>query len=120
MQQRNESAKHGAAEPKERTQPASGEPESNSASKDVQTPSPSRRGGRILLITLAVLAAAAIAYRYMAAPQEAQQAATQAAPPPAPPVTVSKPLIEKLREWSDFTGQFEAPDAVEIRARVSG
>ena len=120
MQQRNESAKHGAAEPKERTQPASGEPESNSASKDVQTPSPSRRGGRILLITLAVLAAAAIAYRYMAAPQEAQQATTQAAPPPAPPVTVSKPLIEKLREWSDFTGQFEAPDAVEIRARVSG
>lgn len=120
MQQRNESAKHGAAEPKDRTQPSADTPDSQSGSKDAKAPSKSRRGGRILLITIAVLALAGIAYRYMAAPQESQQAATPAGAPPAPPVTVAKPLVESLREWTDFTGQFEAPDAVEIRARVSG
>lgn len=119
MQQRNESAKHEAAEPQDRKPPAGAAPQAKDTAKDAKASS-SRRGGRILLITLAVLALAGIAYRYMVVPQETQQAATQAAPPPAPPVTVSKPLVENLREWSDFTGQFEAPDSVEIRARVSG
>ena len=41
-------------------------------------------------------------------------------PPPAPPVTVSTPLVETIQEWNDFTGQFEAEESVEIRARVSG
>jgi RND family efflux transporter MFP subunit len=48
----------------------------------------------------------------------AQQA--QAAPPPVLPVTVSKPLVQTVTEWDEFTGQFEAVDSVEIRARVSG
>ena len=46
-----------------------------------------------------------------------------AAPPPAfppPTVTVAKPLVKELVEWKEFTGQFEAADYVEIRARVSG
>ncbi|ODS01599.1 efflux transporter periplasmic adaptor subunit [Methyloceanibacter superfactus] len=73
----------------------------------------------MLLITLAVIAVAAIAYRYMIAPQGTEQAAAPAAPP-APTVTVAKPLVEELKEWSDFTGQFEARESVEIRARVSG
>jgi len=76
-----------------------------------------KRGGRILLIVLVVIAAAALAYHYMIGGQ-GQQAASAA--PPAPPVTVAKPLVKELREWRDFTGQFAAPDAVEIRARVSG
>ena len=51
-----------------------------------KTPPPAQRGGRILLITLAVVALAAIGYRYMAGPQTTQQqAATQAAPPPDQP-----------------------------------
>lgn len=87
----------------------------------IKGPPPSQRGGRILLIALAVIALAAIGYWYMAGPRGAeQQAAPQGAAPQAPPVTVAKPLIEELREWSDFTGQFEAQESVEIRARVSG
>ncbi|MGV1014819.1 MAG: efflux RND transporter periplasmic adaptor subunit, partial [Methyloceanibacter sp.] len=35
-------------------------------------------------------------------------------------VTVAKPLVVEMQEWSDFTGQFEARESVEIRARVSG
>jgi len=36
------------------------------------------------------------------------------------PVTVSKPLIERIVEWDEYTGRFEAAERVEIRARVSG
>ena len=86
------------------------------ASKAPPVPS-ARRSGRILLISLAVIAVAAITYRYMIAPQ-GEQAAPAA--PPAPAVTVAKPLVEDLKEWRDFTGQFEARESVEIRARVSG
>ncbi len=41
-------------------------------------------------------------------------------PPPALPVTTAKPLVKKIIEWDEFTGQFDAVDSVEIRARVSG
>jgi RND family efflux transporter MFP subunit len=44
-----------------------------------------------------------------------------AAPPPAPPeVTVAHPRAERLVEWTEFTGRFEAIERVEVRARVSG
>lgn len=112
MQQRNESAKHEAAEPKGSQPSTSG----SSASKPIL----SGRGGRILLITLAVLAVAGLAYWYLSAPQSAQQAAAPGGAPPALPVTVSAPLVETLQEWSDFTGQFQAQESVEIRARISG
>lgn len=133
MQQRNRTAKRAPAdediepetsseEPKARETKApaskpSPAPASEPASK--AAPPPAQRSGRILLITLAVIAVAAIAYRYMIAPQGTEQAAAPAAPP-APTVTVAKPLVEELKEWSDFTGQFEARESVEIRARVSG
>ena len=39
---------------------------------------------------------------------------------PAPSVTVAKPDAEKIVEWDEFTGRFEAIDSVDIRARVSG
>ena len=38
----------------------------------------------------------------------------------APSVTVAKPDAEKIVEWDEFTGRFEAIDSVDIRARVSG
>ena len=41
-----------------------------------------------------------------------------AAPPPE--VTVAKPRVQKLVEWTEFTGRFEAVDWVDVRARVSG
>ena len=41
-------------------------------------------------------------------------------PPPPPTVTVASPLVQRLTEWDEFTGRFEATEAVEVRARVSG
>jgi RND family efflux transporter MFP subunit len=43
----------------------------------------------------------------------------QSAPPP-PPVTVASPLRQRLTEWDEFTGRFEATASIEVRARVSG
>ena len=80
---------------------------------------PSRRqgGGARLFVLLLVVAVAALGYRYWGFWQTGP--ATQAAPP-APAVTVAKPLVRDMQEWSDFTGQFEARESVEVRARVSG
>jgi RND family efflux transporter MFP subunit len=47
-------------------------------------------------------------------------AAAQAPQQAPPPVTVSHPLQKEVTEWDEFTGQFQAVDYVEIRARVSG
>ncbi len=42
-------------------------------------------------------------------------------PPPAPPaVTVTTPVIRTVEGYTDFTGNTEAYEAVEIRARVEG
>jgi RND family efflux transporter MFP subunit len=84
-----------------------------------QPPGQSPWGRRLanLLIVLLLIAAAALLYQYWGFWRGAPTA--QQAPPP-PAVTVAKPLVEELREWSDFTGQFEARESVEIRARVSG
>ena len=43
-----------------------------------------------------------------------------AAAPPPPEVTVAHPRVEKLVEWTEFTGRFEAVQQVEVRARVTG
>ena len=80
------------------------------------TASPKRRWGTLLLL-LALIAAGALLYRYWGFWQMEQ--AAPAAPLP-PTVTVAKPLVVEMQEWSDFTGQFEARESVEIRARVSG
>jgi RND family efflux transporter MFP subunit len=127
MQQRNRNTKRAEADkesgaanpPKEaKAEAPAAEPTRAPTSPTTADAQVAKRGGRILLIVLIVIAAAALAYHYMISGQ-GQQAATGAAPP-APPVTVAKPLVKELREWRDFTGQFAAPDAVEIRARVSG
>lgn len=47
-------------------------------------------------------------------------AANANAAPPPPEVTVSKPLVQRLTEWDEFTGRFEPVQQVDIRARVSG
>jgi RND family efflux transporter MFP subunit len=44
-------------------------------------------------------------------------AAARAAPPE---VTVAHPRAQKLVEWTEFTGRFEAVEWVEVRARVAG
>lgn len=45
-----------------------------------------------------------------------------AAPPqmPAPQVSVATPLRQSVVDWDDFTGRFEAPERVEVRARAGG
>lgn len=49
------------------------------------------------------------------------EAGKAAAPPPAPPqVKVATPLVQKLIEWDEFTGRFEAVERVEVRPRVTG
>ncbi|VWX54339.1 efflux RND transporter periplasmic adaptor subunit [Novosphingobium sp. 9U] len=45
----------------------------------------------------------------------------QAPPPPPPPeVTVATPLRREVIDWDDYTGRFEAPQDVEVRARIDG
>ena len=84
----------------------------------------SRKGfGRAIFLLLAA-ALAVLLYRYwgfwenLPFPQKSQQTAAGAPPPPT--VTVAKPLVRELVESKDFTGQFEAVDFVDVRARVSG
>ena len=41
-------------------------------------------------------------------------------PPPPPVVTVARPLQEDVIEWDEYTGNLEAVESVDVRARVSG
>lgn len=50
----------------------------------------------------------------------AAPAAAQAPPGPPPQVTVAKPVVREVTEYTDFTGRFDAVDYVEVRARVGG
>ncbi len=78
---------------------------------------PSRRGGARVIFLLLAIGVAALLYRFWGFWQTEPQA--EAAPPP-PAVTVATPLVKEMEEWNDFTGQFEAQESVEVRARVSG
>ena len=40
--------------------------------------------------------------------------------PPPPPVVVAQPLQRQVEDWDDFVGQFESPQSVDVRPRVSG
>jgi RND family efflux transporter MFP subunit len=40
--------------------------------------------------------------------------------PPAPSVVVAKPIAQRVSDWDDYSGRFEAVDTVEIRPRVTG
>jgi RND family efflux transporter MFP subunit len=93
------------------------------ARADEPPPRPRKGVGRVIFLTLAV-GLAVLLYRYwgfwehLPFLQGGQQ--TTAAAPPPPAVTVAKPIIRELVESKDFTGQFEAVDSVDVRARVSG
>lgn len=66
--------------------------------------------GRILLTALSLIAVSLSACGRAEAP---------AAPPP-PEVTVATPLSRQVMDWDEFPGRFEAPQTVEVRARVGG
>jgi RND family efflux transporter MFP subunit len=59
---------------------------------------------------------------WLQGPQQSGTSATApkgpAGPPPA--VTVSRPVTREVVEWDEYTGRFDAVDAVDVRARVSG
>ncbi len=68
-----------------------------------------------------LIGAVAVAAALMVAQAALAPAAmAQGGPPQAPPVTVAKPVVKEIVEQDDYTGRFEAADAVELRARVSG
>src|SRR5262249_40945812 len=114
--QRNETREGGgdgtttALPPEAKKQPA---PEVREARKGV---------GRVIFLLLAA-ALAVLLYRYWGIwEQWGFFQSTQTAPtaPPPPAVTVAKPIVREMIEWKDFTGQFEAVDFVDVRARASG
>lgn len=39
---------------------------------------------------------------------------------PPPQVQVAVPLVERVADWDEFTGRFNTPERVDVRARVSG
>ena len=39
---------------------------------------------------------------------------------PTPQVQVATPLVERVADWDEFTGRFDSPEHVDVRARVSG
>ena len=67
---------------------------------------------------VALIALAALPFAPEGALLRGSALAQSASAPPM--VTVSAPLRKEITEWQEFTGQFEAVDYVEIRARVSG
>ncbi len=54
------------------------------------------------------------------APLGAQPSTAPSATGPLASVTVSQPVRREIVEWDETTGRFDAPESVEIRARVSG
>jgi RND family efflux transporter MFP subunit len=40
--------------------------------------------------------------------------------PPAPSVVVARPITQRVSDWDDYSGRFEAVDMVEVRPRVTG
>ncbi|WP_413195909.1 efflux RND transporter periplasmic adaptor subunit [Pararobbsia alpina] len=46
--------------------------------------------------------------------------ASEAPPPPPLQVSVASPLAMNIVDWDEYVGHFEAPQAVELRARITG
>jgi RND family efflux transporter MFP subunit len=81
------------------------------------------KGARSVVLLLLLAAAAGLLYYYWGFWQHLpfwQTSQQAAAAPPSPAVTVANPITRELIEWKDFTGQFQALESVEVRARVSG
>jgi RND family efflux transporter MFP subunit len=91
---------------------------SNSANSDrPASRSWMRKAGAGLALALIAGAGWLAAERWLELGSETAEAAPTA---PLPAVTVARPLVQRLVEWDEFTGRFEAVERVEIRARVAG
>jgi RND family efflux transporter MFP subunit len=107
-------------------EPTATDPSTPDGPNPTTNPEPAERRHRVrhprrmivpLLIAVLVFGGGYWYFRHQAMPPNPQ--ASMAGLPPVE-VTVSKPLVKNIVEWDEFTGQFEAVDSVEIRARVSG
>ena len=76
----------------------------------------SSRGVLTGIIVLAMAGAGLLFWPHGSGPGGAPAGAA----PPPPAVTVALPLERDAVEWAEYTGQFEAMEYVELRARVSG
>jgi RND family efflux transporter MFP subunit len=82
---------------------------------------PRRRGRWLVVLLLLVLAGAGwYVWHTYGPPGATEEAQAEITPPPPPSVTVSLPLVKRITEWDEYTGQFRAVEDVEVRARVSG
>ena len=66
--------------------------------------------------TVKIAAASALIAAALYGCSKGQEAPAQG----APPVTVAAPLSQQVVDWDEFTGRFEAPRSVDVRARVGG
>lgn len=65
-----------------------------------------------------ILRSAALSATLIAALSGCGQASDQTPPPPG--VMVAQVLHQKITDWDEYTGRFQAIDTVEVRPRVSG
>jgi RND family efflux transporter MFP subunit len=83
-----------------------------------------RKGRPVAWISIGILVLAVAGFfawrEGLIGPGSTNGAAAAVSPPPPPTVIVSKPLVKRITEWDEYTGQFTAVDSVELRARVSG
>ncbi|MBB6306875.1 efflux RND transporter periplasmic adaptor subunit [Xanthobacter tagetidis] len=78
-------------------------------------------GGRVrMLLSLTAFAATALAALAAAGALPARAADPAPAAPPAIPVSVAQAQLKPVRAALEFVGRVEAPERVEIRARVKG
>jgi RND family efflux transporter MFP subunit len=107
-------------------EPATTDSSNPGGSNPTANPEPAERRHRVRhprRIIVPLLIAALVfggGYWYFRDQKMAPNPEASAAGLPPAEVTVSKPLVKNIVEWDEFTGQFEAVDSVEIRARVSG
>lgn len=70
---------------------------------------------------LAYIAGAAFLMGLLAfAAKESNKSAEKIAAPSLLTVETAAPVIDKISEWDEYTGRFQASNRVEVRARVSG
>lgn len=70
---------------------------------------------------LAYIAGAAFLMGLLAfAAKESNKSAEEIAAPSLITVETAAPVIDKISEWDEYTGRFQASNRVEVRARVSG
>lgn len=75
----------------------------------------SKKGGFIMLVTLSVISLGTFAFS-----SDKGNDAISEATPALLQVETSFPLSEKITEWDEYVGRFEASNKVEVRARVGG